>query len=262
MVVDARWIARKLMSTRTFIGFAFLVVALLVAATPSVLNPLAGSIQDGLAAAGVDGAKPRPISIRPIEKGQGGPEAVTNELVLKGYLVGEQDFRDQSSGVRSAETRTRTTSGARRAGLPGRGDGIDPLHPAVTIPGGVLLDVSGCPVFRDGLDLPALWANPALQGKYLAKAAAADDPATCRARLEALVNNAALAPETGATMRAASRERRADNQAYAMLLNMNGLLASMFPELDERGAPPPAETAVPATTATDTGAAPAKASSR
>ena len=180
------------MPTRTFIGFILLVFAMLIASTPALLDPLSLGAQKGLDAAGVPGMSPDATFATRAEREDTG--TVKDTLQLKGYEVGESDMQDIYSPSDREEGQLRvngrTTSGSRRAALPGSYSTSDPMSPPVRSSGGVLLDKAGCPVFRAGLDLPTLWKDPTQQKKYLDKAASADDPAICRQRLEALVNNA------------------------------------------------------------------------
>lgn len=219
------------MPTRTFIGLICLVFAMIVASTPALLTPLAGAAQRGLDTAGVPGMSTDDGRATRAEREPS--DAVEDTLQLKGYEVGETDLVD----MYGAEQRTteamrpngRTSRGSRRALLPGVQPTIDGQNPPVRAAGGLLLDRSGCPVFRANLNLPALWKDPAQQAKYLDKAAASDDPGVCRARLEALVNNASTGLKNQPTARETARMLRADDMSYAIMMQQISIMAAMFP---------------------------------
>lgn len=182
------------MPTRTFIGLIFLVLALMVASTPALLNPAASGLREGLAAAGVPGMASDDGVTRDKRKDTG---SVKNKLVLQGYERGKTDMKDtQPVGERGQQLPGgRLVSGSRRALLPGESLPYDPKSPPVTSKNGVLLDALNCPVFRDGVDIVTLWKDPAQKKKYTDKANAADNPKACIALLKnrvAAATNATL----------------------------------------------------------------------
>ncbi|MCW2955704.1 MAG: hypothetical protein JWO69_573 [Thermoleophilia bacterium] len=226
------------MRTRTFIGLIILVIALMVASTPALLTPASRGIEVGLAQAGVPGfdqaaaakdatATERTAPIDPIE----------DRLMLSGHVRVDNDLRDDFSETeRAANHGGRLLGGAGRTRLPGELDTSSATDQPIEFQDGVLLDNAGCPVFRQGTDVAALWANADLRQRYEDRAANADDPADCRsvlaARRDAALDGAAASEwtlrgdrrDTAATLRGTSEQ-------VAMTIAMGELYEEMFGEM-------------------------------
>lgn len=180
------------MRSSSFIGLVFLVIALVVASTPALLTPTAGGVEWALVK--LDWVKPaKEASARSDDRDDDEPSAgapVDPQLAFKGHVVEENgDLRDLTPvSERTSNRRGRLEGGNRRLPVPGqlaRGDAY--ALPAVTAEGGVLLDATGCPHFDPSTDVATLMRDPAVAVRYGEKAAGADDPAACRALLDARI---------------------------------------------------------------------------
>lgn len=222
------------MRTRTFIGMILLILVLIVASTPSLLDVVSGGVQNAGARAGVPGMKaPKPSSTTAVATKGGGK--VNSQLELKGYLVGKPDLRDGYSDAERAATESyRLGSGAHRqllANQPKDGMlGSDPIPGA----NGVLLDSAGCPRFSADDDVVTLMADPTMAALYDGKVAAADDPAACKVAFAARVKAADPAqqatPGTSASKRHYSTRQLDSMDIADLYVELQGIdmLAGMF----------------------------------
>jgi hypothetical protein len=186
------------MRTRTFIGLAFLIVALLVASNPVLLDRTAhgvevAGLQVGVLHGSSDGSPPYKAS-----KSQA-PSA----LSLKGYEVDKAGNLVDTVALdkRGAVGTTRLADGATRIALPGQLAGVGQDAPPYPDTGKLLLDVTGCPVFRDGTDVAALLADPTQKLAYTAAVNASDDPKACAAFVTGAATPATPSTLTPATSR-------------------------------------------------------------
>ena len=129
------------MRTRTFIGLALLIVALIVASTPQLLDPTARGVATLGTQAGL--IKPLPGSASD-ERASSKGKQLKPALQLHGYeLQKNGDLRDTvSAQERSANARGRLIDGSHRVGLPGEPESsqTDLPYPA---PSAMLLDDTG-----------------------------------------------------------------------------------------------------------------------
>lgn len=206
------------MKTRSFIGLLLLVIALVVVASPSVLEPAAGGLDRAATTLGIPAAKtPKDPSVptAPTDGSNFDPKAKDVEvapraMIVKGYDEGDPDLRDRFQAAdRDPAGRGRLVAGQSRLPLPGQEGGSDLLLPPTTAEGGVLLDVTGCPVFAPGADVAAMMADPDTIVRYEERVANADDAALCGPlfdqRVEAAINPTA-SPAGDMTTRAAQRD--------------------------------------------------------
>ncbi|MCW2960855.1 MAG: hypothetical protein JWM25_1547 [Thermoleophilia bacterium] len=199
------------MRTRNFIGLIMLVLALMVASTPELLTPAAKGAEAVLAKANMPGFTEQRVTTKPAD-GVSAAEPVDPVLEIKGHAVEEDsDLRDRySTSEREMNSSGRLNEGRGRRTLPGQQAVADPFENPAELQDGVLLDNGGCPVFSEGSNVAAIWADADRRALYESKAAAADDPAGCAKvltsrRAEADAMNAWKLPgdrrDTAATLR-------------------------------------------------------------
>lgn len=178
------------MRMSSFIGFVFLVAAIMVAATPSLLARTSEGVEWALVEAKLmDGRKDGRARAKGGEE-PGSADPIEAQLVFKGHVVEEDgDLRDLTqSRERAGDQRARLASGSRRISMPGQSQLPDAYAlPTVTTEDGVLLDATGCPHFDPTTDVTSLLADPVVAVRYAAKVAEADDAAACRAAFEARI---------------------------------------------------------------------------
>jgi hypothetical protein len=224
------------MRTRTFIGMILLILVLMVASTPALLDVVAIGVQKAAVRVGLPGVPaPATAAKKPSTKAATGAGTVSARLELKGYLVGKPDLRDSySTAERAAIESNRLGSGAHRQLLSNQLK--DSTLKSDPIPGvnGVLLDSVGCPRFAVGDDVVALMADPTIAANYNAKVAAADDPAGCSTAFAARV--AAADPSKQVTSGTSAMGRRYSTRQLDsmdlpdLLIELQGieLLSGMF----------------------------------
>lgn len=218
------------MRTRTFFGLILLIAALLVAATPQLLEPSARGVEKlGIKAGVMRTPSSEPVREQRIDN-EGG--AIPSQMTLKGYAVdrfgGMQDLN--RIGERTNQ-RGRLTQGEARLGMPGAQVRYDAYNPPVQSEAGVLLDIEGCPVFPANSDIAALLADPATKQRYADRAASADDPVACRTALDATINAALALPEDGdlpGDQRRRGASVRSDSQRLMLDLYANGMYEDLF----------------------------------
>lgn len=216
------------MRTRTFVGLIILILALLVAATPELLQPTAHGVERAGIAAGMleDPSKRWARETRSAD--EDGP--IDPRLELKGFVVEENgDLRDLKLPGDRAAAMTRLADGNRRILLPGQ-QAVDSTLPPVNSPEGVRLDSTGCPMFSATTDIAAIMQVPELRQRYANRAASSDDPATCIASLEAQI--AAAQNPTGFALagdrRRLSSSVRTDSERLMLDLAANGIYEEIF----------------------------------
>lgn len=211
------------MRTRSFIGLAFLILALLVVSTPALLEPTAAGVESLAISTGVleppklvNGPRASDEDVDPVEA----------RLQLRGHVADENgDLRDVArEGARDPLGGQRLASGSTRRGLLGT-DADDPLAGPVA-GDALLLDRTGCPTFPKNADLATLLDAPETRERYTAAVAAADDPAACRealnAQIEAAPAGAAAESPTDATIRRGlALDRRAQRNLHAMVISLH-----------------------------------------
>ncbi|MCW2974640.1 MAG: hypothetical protein JWN72_2913 [Thermoleophilia bacterium] len=190
------------MRTRTFIGMIILILALIVASTPPLLDVVSKGVQAGAHKAGVpgvDAVAAAPDSRKPA-KAAGG--TVDPRLELKGYTQTGADLRDgYSTAERAATQGYRLATGTHRQLMPGQLSEATAASPPLTGAEGVLLDSDGCPLLRPGADSTQVLATPEAKQLYADKVASADDPASCRATFTARTTAADPSKATPASER-------------------------------------------------------------
>lgn len=197
------------MPKSTFIGLVFLIAALLVASVPELLHPTAGAVEQGMVSVGlmqpVKQQKPATKDAKDTDKGT--DDLSEKRLALRGYVVEKDgDLRDSVDPFdRDAAGRGRLAGGSSRLLLSGQRDRGD-LPPA-TSENGILLDITGCPLFRPETDVALLLADPDTAARYAEKAADSDDPAGCATLLDERIA-AATAPETAPPLGATTQRDR------------------------------------------------------
>ncbi len=174
------------MRTRSFIGLILLVALLMVATIPVLLEPATAGVERLFVRAGWKVAEEE----RKLDAANDADQPVDATLMLKGHELQESgDLRDTATTTERASNQTgRLADGARRAGLPGMLEDQNAYsRPPVLAQDGVLLDITGCPVFAERDDVAAMFLDPEVEQKYADKAAAADNPDACTAAIEARV---------------------------------------------------------------------------
>ncbi|MCW2949034.1 MAG: hypothetical protein JWN41_47 [Thermoleophilia bacterium] len=197
------------MRTRTFIGMIILILVLIVATTPTLLNQASINLQDALHKVGVPGvaAAHRSTGSTPVVSKGGG--AVPPQLLVKGFTVNKKNLRDgYSTAERGAVQSYRLQSGSTREALPGQLADSSLTATPVPDPGGVLLDSAGCPMFPANVDSSAVLADPVLAQNYANGIASADNPATCKVIFQTRITAADPSKVAAADATASALERR------------------------------------------------------
>jgi hypothetical protein len=169
------------MRTRTFIGMIILILALIVASTPALLDLTSNGVQTALHKAGVPGVPAANSGATAPSSSAPAKDKLTAQLEIKGYIANKNNLRDEySTAQRAAIDTYRLSTGARRQLLPGQfKDASATSAPIPLSASGVLLDSNGCPEFADGAVSTAVLADPKVQQLYANAIASADNPATC-----------------------------------------------------------------------------------
>jgi hypothetical protein len=199
--------ARTHMSKKAFTGLILLIAALLVASVPALLTPASAGVEQAAIKVGLlqpPAAPPAPVFPKASKK----DKPADGRLELRGYeLEKDGDLRDTVDPLdRDAHGHARLTSGSRRVLLDGQRDRSSEAPPA-TSEDGVLLDITGCPVFREGTDVTALLAVVETQNLYARKVAGSDDPAACDTLLQQRIKDATAAATTSPLGAATDRDR-------------------------------------------------------
>lgn len=221
------------MRSSSFIGLVFLVIALVVASTPALLTPTAEGVEGALVKLGwAEEAKEQRTAADGGEDGKAAAP-IDPQLTFKGHVVEEDgDLRDLSPvSERTSNRRGRLEAGSRRLLVPGqrtRGDAY--ALPPATAEEGVLLDATGCPHFDPSTDVAALMRDPAVAARYAGRVGNADDPAACRALLDARI--AADDPDRvrplAGDRRLTAASIRSDNERLLMEVYRVQLFAQML----------------------------------
>lgn len=224
--------------TRTFLGMVVLVIMLMVASTPALLDPTAERLQSAAAQAGVPNisapgeAARAEAKARAKAKKQAEQEgtAIEAALALRGRTVeADGSLRDQYD-PNARTTGSRLAIGSHRTVL---ADGAAPVKTPPPLEDGVLLDRTGCPQFSSDQDVATLWADPVSRARYEAKVASADDPAGCSTLFTQRRDEA-----TGADVRTmlpgdardAASLRRGRTADVGFLLTYQRMLETMLPD--------------------------------
>lgn len=176
------------MRNRSFIGLIFLVMILMIASIPALLEPTSNGIETVLVKAGAlpdTEAKAKKDAAEDAKSAGDPPES---RLLLKGHeLTKDGDLRDTyTTTVRSSNQHGRLVEGDTRVGMPGEQTNQDAYsRPLVTADGGMILDSTGCPVFDPETNVDLLFQNADTKQTYVNKAGSADDPTACLAALDA-----------------------------------------------------------------------------
>lgn len=212
------------MTAKTFIGLIFLIAALLVASVPELLEPTAAGVEKAAVSVGVL-PKAKPAAAEAKQPANTGDDTADPRLTLRGFVQEEDgDLRDTVDPIdRESNLRGRLETGTARISLPGQVADPGGSVPPASSEDGVLLDITGCPLFRPDTDVAVLLANPAMQALYSSKVADADDPAACNTLLQERIATATeplTVPALGSTT---TRERAAIRRggAAAMIIGLN-----------------------------------------
>lgn len=198
------------MHARTFIGLILLIAALFVASVPELLDPTARGVEKAAIQVGFLKQATPPGSSGP-KDATSTQDPVDKRLALRGYVLEEDgDLRDTVDPLdRESQGARRLRAGSSRTLMP---DQV--ADPAADIPpasseDGVLLDITGCPLFRPDTDVAMLLANPELQALYAGKVSGADDPAACEVVLQERIATATARATTPALGATTARDRAA-----------------------------------------------------
>jgi hypothetical protein len=198
------------MRTRTFIGLAFLIVALIVASNPVLLDSTARGVEvAGLQVGLLHGSSNGTPTYKSSKK------QAASALALKGYQLDKSGNLVDTVPLdkRGAVGSTRLLGGSTRVLLPGQLEGTGTDAPPYPATGKLLLDVTGCPVFRAGTDVAALLADPATKLAYTNAVNASTNPKACSTFINGLVTAntpSTLAPATSRELASMSRGGYAD----------------------------------------------------
>lgn len=223
------------MRTRSFIGLIFLIVALLIASTPTLLQPTSHGIEVLAAKAGViDAPSSSTKSESTSSSGDGGSsDPLEARLELKGHVLQENgDMRDTATQIeRASNQRGRLEAGGQRILMPGQQENQDAYSlPPVLAEDGLRLDSTGCPTFAEDADIVTLWADEKVQALYEERAGQADDPEACAAAITLEVR---AAVRSNTTMLPGDRRRtsasiRSDSERLMFELEMNAMYDAIF----------------------------------
>lgn len=258
------------MNARTFIGLIILIAALFVASVPELLDPTARGLEQAAVKVGALDPDPAKAQAAKAEAKAKADEPDPDELAeprlaLKGFVVEEDgDLRDSvDPAERESFRRGRLTAGASRTRLPGQQEPVDEQVPPAAAEDGVLLDITGCPVFRSDTDVAALLADPDMVDLYAAKVEESDDPEACDLLLQERIAEATIVPAATPLGATTARERAAIRRggAMAMIIGLSELelMASFMDDEQLQEALAALEGEPPAAAAAGAAAAPAAA---
>lgn len=234
--------ARTHMNKTTFFGLSLLIVALLVASVPELLDPTARGVERVAVSAGViqDPQKAAAKAAADREKQAtakptADPDKLADErLALRGFVVEEDgDLRDTvEEAERAASRRVRLEAGTSRTLLPGQPGRTGKDVPPAASEEGVLLDITGCPLFRPDTDVAQLLADPLIVDLYATKVASSDDPEACepllRERIATARANPVASPLGATTARDRAAIRRGGTAAMIVAMTEIQLLAEIM----------------------------------
>lgn len=223
-------------SNRTFIGLILLIIALMVASTPALLEPASRGVEQagirvGLLNDRVADAKAAEAKAAKARK-KAKVKPIDSYVQLQGYQrIKGGDMRDVAGDARAVTAHGRLSEGASRATLPGEAVRSATSTPPVESADGVLLDSTGCPLFAADADVASLMANPDIAQLYADKVASADDAAVCQPVFEARVKEATVAANSAALpgdRRVTAAALRGDTEQMLLETYASDMFLAMF----------------------------------